>query len=243
MFYAESATNYQLQTTTVWSFPDRGEWATHRGDYRGNWSPHIPRNVILRYSKPKEVVLDCFVGSGTTLIETKLLERYGIGVDIDPRAIDISRERLNFKSNGPEPSLFLGDARNLSFLPDGSVDLVCTHPPYANILRYSEEAGDLSALPPKRFVEAMSTVAGELFRVLRTGGHCAILIGDMRKQRHVVPLGFWTLQKFLDAGFVLREIAIKEQHNCKATRMWTLKSIEMNFLLLAHEYLFVFRHP
>lgn len=61
--------NFQLETTTVWSFPDRGNWATHSGKYRGNWSPYVPRNLILRYSKPGEWVLDQFMGSGTTLVE------------------------------------------------------------------------------------------------------------------------------------------------------------------------------
>ncbi len=76
--------NFNLETTTIWSFPDRGDWATHSGKYRGNWSPFIPRNVILRYTKDGEIVLDQFVGSRTTLVETKLLNRKGIGVDIKP---------------------------------------------------------------------------------------------------------------------------------------------------------------
>ena len=45
--------NFELQTNTVWSFPDRGNWATHDAKYRGNWSPYIPRNIILRYSLHK----------------------------------------------------------------------------------------------------------------------------------------------------------------------------------------------
>ena len=73
---------FKLEKTTVWSFEDRGKWATHRGNYRGNWAPEIPRNLILRYSEPDEVVLDQMVGSGTTLVECKLLGRNGIGVDI-----------------------------------------------------------------------------------------------------------------------------------------------------------------
>lgn len=40
--------NFKLERTTVWSFPDRGDWATHKGNYRANWSPYIPRNLILR---------------------------------------------------------------------------------------------------------------------------------------------------------------------------------------------------
>ncbi len=76
--------DFKLEATTVWSFKQRGNWATHNGKYRGNWSPYIPRNLILRYSKENDVVLDPFIGSGTTLVETKLLKRKGIGVDINP---------------------------------------------------------------------------------------------------------------------------------------------------------------
>lgn len=61
--------NFNLETTTVWGFPDRGDWATHSGKYRGNWSPFIPRNVILRYSKEGETVLDQFVEVGQRLLK------------------------------------------------------------------------------------------------------------------------------------------------------------------------------
>ncbi len=67
--------DFHLETTTVWSFKQRGNWATHDGRYRGNWSPYIPRNLILRYSQPNEVVLDPFIGGGTTAVEAKLLGR------------------------------------------------------------------------------------------------------------------------------------------------------------------------
>lgn len=60
-------------STTVWGFPRRGSWGTHRGDYRGNWTPQIPRALILKYSEPGEIVLDPMVGSGTTCIEAVLL--------------------------------------------------------------------------------------------------------------------------------------------------------------------------
>ncbi len=62
---------FTIESTTVWSFKNRGKWATHSGDYRGNWSPYIPRNVILRYSSPGALVLDQFCGAGTTAVEAK----------------------------------------------------------------------------------------------------------------------------------------------------------------------------
>ena len=121
--------DFCLESTTIWSFPDRGCWATHNSKYRGNWSPYIPRNIILRYSKAGDHVLDQFVGSGTTLIEAKLLNRRGIGIDINPGALEIARNNLNFKKNNCyEPCIILGDARNLHFIGDKSIDLICTHP-------------------------------------------------------------------------------------------------------------------
>ena len=79
----EAPEKFKLEDTTIWSFPERGSWVTHSGKYRGNWSPYIPRNLILRYSKKNDWILDQFLGSGTTLIEAKLLGRNAIGVDIN----------------------------------------------------------------------------------------------------------------------------------------------------------------
>lgn len=85
----------ELQNTTIWSFKERGNWATHRGDYPGNWSPYVPRNVILRYSKESDIVLDQFLGSGTTAVEAALLNRKFIGIDINDNAISIAKDRCS----------------------------------------------------------------------------------------------------------------------------------------------------
>ena len=69
---------FKLEDTTIWSFKERGNWATHKGDYRGNCPPQVPRNLILKYTKEGDIVLDTFCGSGTTMIETKLLNRKGV---------------------------------------------------------------------------------------------------------------------------------------------------------------------
>ena len=57
--------DFELEMTTHWSFPKRGDWATHDAKWRGNWSPYIPRNILLRYSKEGDLVLDQFAGGGT----------------------------------------------------------------------------------------------------------------------------------------------------------------------------------
>lgn len=237
--------DFKLEATTMWTFKSRGNWATHNGKYRGNWSPYIPRNLILRYSQEGDIVLDPFLGSGTTLVETKLLKRRGIGVDINPDAIEIAKENLRFNQNTEfHPKLFNMDARNLDNIPDNSIDLICGHPPYANIINYSKDIeGDLSLLDINPFLEEIRKVAQEMYRVLKHNKYCAILIGDTRRNKHMIPLGFKVMNEFLNTGFVLKETIIKEQHNCQATGFWYQRSIDYNFLLIAHEYLFVFRKP
>lgn len=234
--------DFELEMNTVWSFPNRGNWATHDAKYRGNWSPYIPRNLILRYSEQGNLVLDQFAGGGTTIVEAKLLNRNIIGVDVNPVALERCREKIDFeRENSGETYLYQGDARKLSFIEDNSVDLICTHPPYANIIQYSENIeNDLSRLSVKEFVEQMRLVASECYRVLKKGKFCTILMGDTRKNGHVIPMSFDIMKNFENCGFKLKEIIIKEQHNCKATGYWKTNSVKYNFLLLAHEYLFVF---
>ncbi|MBQ9609575.1 MAG: site-specific DNA-methyltransferase [Lachnospiraceae bacterium] len=233
--------NFKLEETTIWSFPDRGSWATHSGKYRGNWSPYVPRNLILRYSNPGDWVMDQFMGSGTTLVEAKLLNRNAVGVDINPKANSISEANLNFQCDTSSKIYTRkGDAANLDFMKDGSIDFICTHPPYANIIKYSKEIdGDISLLGVNDFINKMNDVANESFRILKKRKMCAVMIGDIRKNSKVVPLGFHTMESFLQAGFSNKEIIIKEQHNCLSTEYWGNQNNK--FLLLAHEYIFVFQ--
>ena len=169
-----------IEKTTVWSFPDRGNWLTHKGDYPGNWSPHVPKNIILRYSTEGDIVLDQFVGSGTTLIEAKRLNRRCIGSDINENALNICRQRIDESNN-----IFIKkqDARYLNLLKNNSIDLICTHPPYADVIEYSKNIqGDLSLLELDEFYNQMELVAKSCYRVLKPNKYCAILMGDRRKK-------------------------------------------------------------
>lgn len=244
--------DFKLEATTVWSFPSRGDWATHRGNYRGNWSPYIPRNLILRYTNPGDTVLDQMSGSGTTAVECKLLGRNCIAVDINPDAIVVTRNRLDFPYNPldekyvpPEITTFVGDARSLDRIPDNSIDLIATHPPYANIIPYSHKRveGDLSSVHDiNEFTREMTKVAEESYRVLKPGRHCAILMGDTRKHLHYIPIAPRVLESFLEAGFILRENIIKLQHQMLSSRQrW--RAAQYDFLKIAHENLFIFRKP
>ena len=236
--------NFEMEMTTHWSFPKRGDWATHDAKWRGNWSPYIPRNLLLRYSQAGDLVLDQFAGGGTTLVEAKLLNRNIIGVDVNDIALNRCREKIDFEHDGANGKVYLykGDARKLDFIPNEKIDFICTHPPYADIIKYSDDLdNDLSRCNVKDLLAEMEKVAAESYRVLKSNKFCAILMGDTRKKGCMIPMSFEVMKVFQKAGFTLKEIIIKEQHNCRATGYWKTNSVKYNFLLIAHEYLFVFR--
>ncbi len=261
-------------SSTIWSFPTRGSWATHRGNYRGNWPPQIPRALMLMYTKPGDLVLDQMIGSGTTCIEARLLGRNCIGVDINYNAAILTLHRLyyleEYAENRQKQDLTLsdlsevqnttvlnilnswnmiyqGDARNLNKIENESIDLIATHPPYFNIIKYGErkiEEGDLSKTRKLEiYLLWMSRIAKESYRVLKPGKYCGILIGDTRIHKHYVPISHYVLQVFLEAGFILKEEVVKIQHKMKTTREVWNRTKGKDFLLIYHEKLFILRKP
>lgn len=252
--------NFGLERTTLWDFPRRGDWAVHSSDYRGNWAPAIPRNLILQYTREGDLVVDAFVGGGTTLIEAWLLGRPSIGLDLSKLAIQTATVRLNEMEQlargddrvclKPElrPKVIEGNALELTSVlmaegvGPGQVKLVCAHPPYLDSLPYTGSNPDDLALltDPSRFFDAMRRFALEARTALRPDGVCAILIGDVRKRGKTVPLGLRTLDSFLAIGFEVDDIVVKTQHRDRSSEFYMGRS--NGRLLLAHEYLFILRN-
>lgn len=253
---AEWNPDLPLEKTSVWDFKKRGNWAVHTSDYRGNWPPQIPRNLILKHTCEKDLVFDPFIGGGTTLIEAYLLKRKSVGLDLNPQAIKFSREKIAemrafaqkngyFLSADCEPIIIEGDA-NKSLMElsnygigEGSIDLICAHPPYLDSIVYSDKEQDLSNIKNvKEFCETIGRIAEDLYILLKDGGICGVLVGDVRRESKIVPLGFELMNHFLAKGFSLRESVIKIQHHDKSTEFYKYK--ELPQYLLKHEYLLIF---
>ena len=233
--------HFELERTSVWDFPNRGKWAGHNGSYPGNWSPYVPRNVILRYSRESDVVLDQFVGGGTTMVEAALLNRRGIGLDINAKALHVAKCHVSSVPHANRIQLLQADARNLACVSDESIDLICTHPPYANMIKYGGDDRDLSGMRLQTFLRSMTMVARESHRVLKPGRMIALMMGDMRRAGRYIALADAVMHRFVDEGFRLENIVIKIQHNTRGTRLHWSSELKLPFLLLAHEYLFIFK--
>ena len=158
---------------------------------------------------------------------------------------ELAKTNFNFKFNGntSKININVGDARNLKDIKNNTIDLIVTHPPYADIIKYSngEIAEDLSNVHNiDEFCGEMKKVAQECYRVLKPQKYCGILIGDTRRKKYFTPIAYRVMQDFIDIGFRLKEDIIKHQWNCKTTPFWAQKSKDYNFLLIMHEHLFVF---
>jgi DNA modification methylase len=250
--------HFQFETTTLWDFPSRGRWAVHKGNYRGNFPPELPRNLILRYTSKGGLVLDPFVGGGTTLIEAWLTDRKSVGLDISPLAVQMSKKMIEemgiLSKNEPnghliddyKPIIVRDDVRDiLKIMSDlnfgqSSVDLILVHPPYFDALKYTEyENGDLSNIHNlETFCDELQKIAEDLYKLLKENKICAVLVGDVRKNGRIIPLGFQVMDRFQKAGFDLLYPIVKKQHKDRSTAFYYGKD-EINYLI-AHEYLFIF---
>jgi len=188
-------------------------------------------------------------GSGTTCIEAVLLGRNCIAVDISYGAVMLTHHRLHHLARAvgevkARYRVFHGDARRLDKIPDSSVDLVATHPPYFGSVRYGGEEGDLSkAKSLEEYLTLFKQAAEEVYRVLKPGGVLGVLVGDTRIKKYYVPTTHYALLALLDVGFALREEVVKVQHNMKTTREVWMWRKERDFLLIHHEKLFVLEKP
>lgn len=251
--------NFAPEKTTVWDFPQRGNWAVHSGEYRGNWPPQVPRNLISKYTEKGDLIIDAFAGGGTTLIEAWLMGRRSVGLDISKMAIQTMNHRLKEMekwakvSDGVKldphyrPVVIEGSALELGkIIKNRSIEtrklkLICAHPPYLNSIRYTtNNEKDLALIGDANiFCSRIQTFASEASALLHKGGICAILIGDVRKNMRTIPLGLLILDVFLKENFELENIIIKTQHRDKSSEFWV--NHRSGILLMAHEYLFILR--
>jgi ParB/RepB/Spo0J family partition protein len=204
--WKECAEKFALQFHSVWPMSRRHDpfYGVNGTIYPGTFPMMVPINCILRYSRQGELVLDPMVGSGTTLVACAMLSRCGLGIDVNPDAERAKEKRFSMivdKDPKLKPKLqrqkfILGDARDLQFLEDNSVDLIIGHPPYLDMMDYGQVATIKDVTSYHRFLRE---ILSESYRVLRPGRFCCFQIGPFAARN--LPLHHFLLQHALDIGF------------------------------------------
>ncbi|NDD27357.1 MAG: DNA methyltransferase [Proteobacteria bacterium] len=243
-----------ILTDSLWLMRKRDSSGSHAADYWGNFVPQIPHQMMRRYTKLGESVLDPFTGSGTTLIECQRLGRHGFGLELQPSVIDLARRRIDSEPNphGVCLDIMQGDSGTadvgalLARNGRESVQLVMMHPPYFDIIRFSDDPRDLSnTVSVDSFLDQFSQVVANTTRHLDRGRYLSLVIGDKYAAGEWIPLGFLSMNRVLEQGFRLKSIVVKNFEDTAGKRqqkeLWRYRALAGGFYIFKHEYVFVFK--
>ncbi len=242
-----------ILTDSLWLIERRDNSGVHSADYWGNFIPQIPYQMMRRYTRRGEWVLDPFAGAGTTLIEGQRLGRHTIGIELNPAVAEQARRLIAAEPNPYHTvaDVIIADSCTLDYhallaqYGQRSVQLIIMHPPYFDIIKFSNDPRDLSNTESvEAFLERLGRVISRVADVLDYGRYLALVIGDKYADGEWIPLGFRAMQVVLEAGFALKSIIVKnfEQTTAKRTQkaLWRYRALLGGFYVFKHEYVFVF---
>jgi DNA modification methylase len=249
-----------LITDSLWMIGERDKSGAHKGDYHGNFIPQIPNQLMRRFTKKGDVVLDTFLGSGTTLIECRRLGRNGIGIELLPKIARLAKDRISQQSlfgKNVFINILVGDSVRKETRNDvikilkkhnrESVQLIIMHPPYHDIIKFSNKSNDLSnAKSINEFLKLFGDIVTNFLDLLEKKHYLAVVIGDKYTNSEWVPLGFNTMQEVLNRdGLILKSILVKNMVNNRGKRnqehLWRYRALVGGFYIFKHEYILLFQ--
>lgn len=221
-----------FETTTLWDYPRQSYGKKPKGNYKfqGVTPAFIIWNMLQRYTKKGDLVVDPMVGSGTTIDVCEEEGRKVIGYDVNPK----------------HPKAIKNDSRKIP-LGDDSVDMVFIDSPYGDNVRYSDDPrdiGHISAENPKFYGE-LEKVAQEIYRILKPGKVMGWLIGDQWVKKKFTPVGFKIYEMLTEnVRFEpIDVISVTRRGQSSNTGVWHYRAKKWNFFLRGFKYLLLMRKP
>lgn len=221
----------------VWRFGYEGRDIRNKEIHPATFPISLSKKIIELFSHQGELVLDPFVGSGTTLVAANDTNRNAVGFDLQEKYIKLCASRIKQSElfNSTRQVAIQDDARNISqYLPEECVKLIWTSPPYANLLnrkrknksrrdrdngqlgkveQYSQDPRDLGTMSIEDYTTAMGDIFESLLPILRYKGHCVINVPDMWWENQRITIHVSLIQELRKRGYELRNIIIWDRTN------------------------------
>ncbi len=249
--------DYQhILTDSLWLLKSRKRTDGHQLDYHGNFIPQIAEQIMLRYTKTDDIVVDWFLGSGTSAIEAVNLNRRLVGVELKADLVEYVRQKLPLEVIGSRVRLIQDDSTSesarqrvenaLREMGSEFAQLAILHPPYTDIIKFSDSDADLSNCPDTcSYLQKFAAVAKNAYETLEPGRFAVLVIGDKYADGELDPLGFKCMQKMQDQGFRLKSIIVKniegnEIAKGKSNNLWRYRALANGFYVFKHEYVMIF---
>lgn len=220
----------------VWQFNYQGRDIRDKKLHPATFPISLATKVIELFTHEGELVLDPFVGSGTALVAAQDTNRHAVGFDLQPDYVDLSESRIDHTEPSATTQVAVHDDASsvAEYLEPGSVSLVFTSPPYANLLnrqrrnksrrdrkneqlgaveQYSQDPRDLGTMPLEEYSEAMGSIFEGIRRVLKPGGHCVVNVPDMWWEGERVTIHISVVEALRKAGYEFRNTIIWDRTN------------------------------
>tara|TARA_Y100000310_G_C20694709_1_gene824736 strand:+ start:1392 stop:2147 length:756 start_codon:yes stop_codon:yes gene_type:complete len=197
-----------ISTDAIWITPNinNGKFIIPKRDFlpknsskfHGLFIPEIPYQFIQRFTKKREILWDCFGGSGTTKKVADLLNRKCIINDVNPKEEYITK----------------GDSVN--FNPGSKVQLIFMHPPYHSIIKYSnkkEDGSNHKSIP--KFLDWFEKVVKNVTPYLEKNRFLILVCGNIYQNGEEQTLGVWCKDIIRKYGFKCKSHIIKDYGETK----------------------------
>ena len=241
-------------TDSLWVLDRRDTSGAHLAWYWGNFIPQIPHQIMLRYTRKGDWVLDTFLGSGTTLIECRRLGRNGLGIELNPKVAQKAKDIIEQERNIDKvvTDVIIDDSKNaninavLEKHKINCVQLLILHPPYHDIVKFSEDQRDLSnAENLEKFLQMFGDAVDNASPFLEKGRYLALIIGDKYTKGEWIPLGFYCMNEVSKRGYTLKSIIVKNFEETRGKRnqkeLWRYRALVGGFYVFKHEYIMLFK--
>lgn len=246
-----------INVDSLWIIGPRAKGGKHSNVYHGNFAPQIPNQMIRRYTKEGDTILEMFMGSGTTLFECETLNRNYIGFDINEDIINL----VDSKMEGVENIFYRIHncdicsfekvtshiSNDLQQLGKQFIDHIIIHPPYLDIIKFTQQPEDLSNINNiNLFIERFVGAIKNCWQWLSNGKYVSLIIGDIYKNGEVIPLGFYLMYaikknfKVKLKGIVVKDM-VGNRGKIGKEGLWKYRALNSDTFLFKHEYIFVFK--